>query len=101
MNLHLEGGPDYYLVLAGPEAAATSSRGRARPWLIEAVFLFEAQTLLDALKHRGVKIGIATSVARQYWSEAQICPMSGNSPFALTVEQREALSLFGAQEPRG
>lgn len=33
---------DYYLVFAGPKAAAASSRGALRPFCIDAVYLFDA-----------------------------------------------------------
>lgn len=39
--------PDYYLVLAGPRQPAASSRGTHRPWLIQSVFLFDANDLIQ------------------------------------------------------
>lgn len=44
---------DYYLVLAGPPAAAVSSRGTTRPWCIQAVFLFDARQLQSEQTARG------------------------------------------------
>ena len=35
--------PDYYLVLTGDRANAETSRGKTRPWLISAVFLFDTR----------------------------------------------------------
>lgn len=87
--------PDYYLVLAGPPGTAGSSRGDARLWLIESVYLFAAEELVAALARRGVKIGTATSVAKQFWQAAEIYPNPYNSIFMLTEQQKEILSHFG------
>lgn len=95
INLRRDALPDYYLVLTGPAGAATTSRGKDRPWLIEAVYLFEARVLIDALKHRGVKIGDATSVAQEYWRRAELYPSPSGGPLTLTPDQCEALALFG------
>ena len=82
---------DYYLVLAGPQGPA-----RHRPWNIEQVFLFDTRTLLLALKERGVKIGIATSVRKDQWEAARIYPTHKRAPLNLTSEQQELLKLFAA-----
>ena len=58
--------PDFYLVLTGPRSPAGSSRGTTRPLVLDSVFLFDAKSLVSDLKKRGVKIGIASSVARRY-----------------------------------
>jgi len=87
--------PDYYLVLAGPRTAAASSRGSVRPWLIDAVYVFRAAVLLQSLKQRGVKIGVATSVIRKLWDQAEVYPTPTNRQLVLTNEQREMLALFG------
>jgi hypothetical protein len=86
--------PDYYLVLTGPKSGAVTSRGQVRPWTIENVFLFDAQTLVDELKHGGVKIGVATSVRQHLWAKAEIYPAQRNDLLELSEEQREALMLF-------
>jgi hypothetical protein len=52
--------PDYFLVLTGPKSKTMNSRGQVRPWLIESVFLFEANSLVTQLRNRKVAIGIAT-----------------------------------------
>ena len=64
---------DYYLVLAGPPSAAASSRGTARPWCIEAVFLFDALQLRSEQITRG-KRGIASSVIKQQWQPPRSTP---------------------------
>ena len=88
--------PDYYLVLAGPKSAATSSRGKVRPWLIDYVYLFDAEDLVERLKIRGVKIGIATSVAKQYWREAEIYQIQRNFSFEINDGMKSELALFGS-----
>jgi hypothetical protein len=87
--------PDYYLVLAGPETAPASSRGSVRPWLIESVYLFQAAALVQSLKQRRVKMGVATSVASPMWADAEVYPEQHKRVLVLTEEQRHMLSLFG------
>lgn len=88
--------PDFYLVMAGPKAPAISSRGTTRPWLIDYVFLFDAARLVENLKSRGIKIGIATSITKQLWQEAEIYPTQRNNQLILSEEQKRSLALFGA-----
>lgn len=88
--------PDAYLVLTGPKAAATSSRAEDRPWVIEAVFLFDAGELLARLTRRGVQIGIATSVAEALWARAEIYPGVHHPTYRVDERQWLLLSLFGA-----
>jgi len=45
--------PNYYLVLTGPQTEVMTSRGEARLWCIESVYLFDAQSLLPTLHTRG------------------------------------------------
>jgi hypothetical protein len=87
--------PDYYLVLTGPRAAAASSLGGTRPRLISSAFLFENSELLAVLQARGVKVGVATSVIRRLWDEAEIYPNQRSRRLILSTEQREMLALFG------
>ena len=86
--------PDFYLVLAGPKSAASSSRGKVRPWVIEAVYLFDAHQLVHKLRSRGVKIGVATSVRQQLWEEAEVYPTPRNTRFILSEMQRQSLACF-------
>jgi len=88
--------PDFYLVLAGPKSSATSSRGRTRPWVIEAVYLFETVGLVRKLKERGVKLGVATSVRKEFWAAAEVYPEARNPLLPLTKNQRKAISHFHA-----
>jgi len=91
--------PDFYLVLTGPKSSPISSRGAVHPWVIESVFLFDARELLTALRARGVKTGIATSVAGKLWIAAEIYPVQRNQGLLLSDEQRRLLDLFRAVEP--
>lgn len=82
---------DYYLVLTGPRGSGGKG---AFPWHIDRAFLFDASALLQELRERGVKIGIASGVRKAAW-EAQIFPPTDITPLTLKSEQRAALELFG------
>lgn len=86
--------PDFYLVLTGPRAAAVSSRGGTRPWLIHHVFLFESEPFHRKLEARGVKMGVATSVTASAWEEAEVYPSQKNPLLRLTESQSKQLELF-------
>ena len=90
-----EDGPDLYLVLTGPKAAPASSRGTTRPLVVDAVYLFDAAAVLDDLRSRGRKIGVASSVRAELWDAAEVYPRR-NTSFPLSGEQRELLALFGS-----
>ena len=87
--------PDFYLVLAGPQNKEPSSKGKARPWLINNVFLFNASELLSGLEQPHIKIGVSTSVRKILWEEAEIYPNSRNPIYEITDSQRKLLALFG------
>ncbi|SNQ49788.1 conserved hypothetical protein [Frankia canadensis] len=89
---------DYYLVFTGPTSVAASSRGGTRPWTIAAVYLFDAQRLLDELRARGVKTGTATSVRAAQWESAEIFPRAGNGLLRMEPEQARILRLFAPPE---
>ena len=86
--------PDYYLVLTGLKSGTMTSRERVRPWTIEKVYLFEAQTLANELIQTGLKMGIATSVRRHLWEKSEIYPTGHNILFQLSQAQRDILALF-------
>jgi hypothetical protein len=86
--------PDHFLVLTGPQTEVMTSRGEARLWCIEFVFLFDVQSLLPALRTRGIKIGIATSMTKDSWNNAEIYPAENNKALILTEDQRSKLGLF-------
>ncbi|MEA4846199.1 MAG: hypothetical protein VB106_03080 [Clostridiaceae bacterium] len=94
LDLNPDALPDYYLVLAGPHITANSSKGAALPWIIEEVFLFNSRDLVQKLDSKNIKIGVATSVAIEYWAEAKIYPNTDNSPLTLTNKQIKELFLF-------
>lgn len=80
---------DYFLVLSGPAGSA-----RHLPWGIDSVFLFDSIHLLEGLRRRKVKIGVATSVLKLDWKAARIYPPSGASPLRLSEAQLEMLAPF-------
>lgn len=86
--------PDDYLVLTGPTVGAIPSQGLTAPWVIDAVYLFASQDVLEALSAHGRRPGIATSVRREVWEAARIFPESRNPRLHLTEDQRERLRLF-------
>lgn len=85
---------DYYLVMTGPIAQPVSSRGSHRPVCVHGVYLFRTSELLLDLRERGVRIGVASSVRKELWEQAEVFPDSANPTLVLTEEQRYALSLF-------
>lgn len=89
-------GPDFYLVLTGPPGAAATSRGQARPAVVDAVYLFDAEGVLHALRQTGVKIGVASSVRKHLWEAAEIHPRQNSPHWCLTASQHEQLRLFGS-----
>ncbi|WP_230394906.1 hypothetical protein [Plantactinospora alkalitolerans] len=85
---------DYYLVLTGPTAPATHSRGAGRPWCITSAYLFDARLLLNDLHGRGVKIAVASSVRAAQWEAAQIYPEQRSQALSLQPAQVERLRQF-------
>jgi hypothetical protein len=90
---------DYYLVLAGPTAAAASSSNTTRPWCVNAVYLFGAPQLLTEQRERNVKLGVASSVTNAQWRRAEISP-SPDPVFPLTPAQADLLALFHGDRSR-
>lgn len=85
---------DYYLVLTGPTAPAAHSRGSVRPWCITSVYLFDTRQLLNDLRGRGVKIGVASSVRAAQWEGAQVYPEQRNQALGLKPGQIDLLRRF-------
>lgn len=94
LDIRADALPDYYLVLTGPKDSQGISRGTTQPWVIEHVFLFDAHTLVQRLKQRGVKLNVATSVRQELWREAEIYPSPNNPALRLTDSQRSMLEMF-------
>jgi hypothetical protein len=86
---------DYYLVFTGPTSTAMSSAGGTRPWLITAVYLFDAVALLAEQRARNVKVGVFSSVRNPQWAAAEIYPTATCPALTTTTEQRQQLRLFG------
>lgn len=101
VDLWLRDLPDFYLVLTGPTSSPTNSRQEVRPWLIEAVYLFDARALVERVAARGIKVGVATSVASEYWHAAEVFPRSSCPVLQLDPDQRLALVLFSGSEADG
>ncbi len=95
LSLKTDPSPDYYLVFTGPKPVPGIPHGFVTPWIIESVFLFDAQELLGALHERGVQIGTRTSVIGPLWDRAEIFPVQRNNRLILSDEQRRLLTLFG------
>ncbi|WIG58063.1 MAG: hypothetical protein OJF49_000808 [Ktedonobacterales bacterium] len=93
---------DYYLVFKGPKTPPASSRGAIAPWVIEYVFLLDAQQLLENLRCRNVKIQRhgATGIASALWEQAEIYPVQRNITLMLTETQRAQLALFSLTIPK-
>jgi len=98
LDITTDGLADYYLVLTGSKSPPVTSRGQSRPLVISCVYLFEMKPLLEKLRTRKVKIGIATSVASSYWEEAEIYPRSMSRQLKITEEQAKQLRLFSGNQ---
>ncbi len=61
---------------------------------IASVHLFESFSLISALEKRGVKTGVATSVAKYLWDAEELYPQQSNNHLKLSKEQIEKVSLF-------
>jgi hypothetical protein len=92
-----EAQPDYFLVLTGPRSTAMSSKGRARPCVIEHVYVFDGPQIAQRLKERGARFGVAASVPQNEWSQAEIFPTQTCALLPLTPKQMEQLALFGCR----
>ena len=95
LNIRPDALPDFFMVLTGPRKPPESSRGTTRPWTIKSVFLFEAAPLVERLRERGVRIGVATSVRRHFWDEAEVYSSPNNPALRLTPEQVSIIKMFG------
>jgi len=94
LDINLDSLADYSLVITGPKSAPRTSRGTTRPLVISRVYLFDMTELVNILRQRGVKIGIATSVRKSSWENSEIYPNIANKKFELTEEQKRMLDLF-------
>jgi hypothetical protein len=88
--------PDYFLVLTGPRSPAVSSRGLSRLCVIDHVYLFDGKELVEALRRRGVKLGVAASVRLEQWEAAELYPVQKNRTLIITADQRKMIELFGS-----
>ncbi len=86
--------PNYYLVMTGPKSFSLTSRSSTRPAVIDRIYLFDAAALYVRLLARNVKIGVATSITKQLWHEAELYPEQNNPTLNLSDEQKRRLALF-------
>ena len=98
IDLRADAVPDLYLVLTGPQAPPSSSRGKDQPWAIDAAFLFDGPQLVAALAARGRRVGIATSVPRAQWRLAEVYPECPSGCLPLDESQRHALRAFHSSQ---
>jgi hypothetical protein len=85
---------DFHLVMTGPHSSTARSVGATRPWVITAVYLFNTQQLLTEQRSRGVRLGVASSVAEGQWKAAEIYPNANSRALVLSEKQRVLLALF-------
>jgi hypothetical protein len=85
---------DFHLVMTGPHATAVRTLGATRPWVITAVYLFDTQQLVAEQRGRGVRLGVASSVAEGQWHAAEIYPNENNRRLVVSEAQRQLLALF-------
>ena len=95
IDLRTQDLPDYYLILSGPCAPAASSKGQDRPWVIDGIHLFDAKALVESLLSRKLKVGIAASVAAEYWFGAEVYPTQTCKLLEVRDDQRAWLESFG------
>ena len=82
------------------KAASNVARGPGGPARVRIlsgatpVYLFKTEDLVATLKAAGVDIGIATSVRKALWEEAEIYPVARSSSLVLTEDQKRLLGLF-------
>jgi hypothetical protein len=85
--------PDFYLAFRGPVIPKAPSNEKMLPFVIESVYLFSAEELINGLMAEGyAKFGL--TVKKKYWDAAMIYPEQVNLTLILTPEQRTALALF-------
>lgn len=94
LALDPENPPHYYLVMAGPRGDPESPRSAPRPWCIESVYLFNGPELIARCRKREVAVGVATTVRKADWVEAEIYPKDRNQVLTLTSEERRWLEMF-------
>jgi hypothetical protein len=90
--------PEVYLVLTGPRSPTATSRGTSRPFVIDHVFLFEAEALCGELRSRGVKIQTGTSLLRAQWNAAEVYPHNTTVRYTFSDAQRAMLALFNSPD---
>jgi hypothetical protein len=98
LDIRVDAVPDFYMVLAGPPAKILHSRGEDRPWLIDFAYLFEANSLIQHLQLKQLKLGVATSISKDLWQAAEVFPNARNTLHPLMKDQCSMLSLFSSND---
>ncbi|AJY76180.1 hypothetical protein [Paenibacillus beijingensis] len=99
LDINPNGLPDYFLVLTGDgNYSLGSSKGTHAPWIIKKIYLFNTKLLMENLKTRKVKIGIATSIIKTVWEQGEIYPENINKELVISNEQRDLIRLFDEAE---
>ncbi len=83
--------------MTGPVSTEASSKGATRPWVIDAVHLFDAKEIARQLTIRKVTIGAATSIPRRWWEGAEIYPVNTVKGYSLSQSQMSLLALFSSK----
>jgi hypothetical protein len=64
---------------------------------VEHVYLFDGKALADDIRRRGVGFGVAVSIPKVQWEEAEIFPNPANPELPVTEQQRRLLALFSPE----
>jgi hypothetical protein len=88
--------PDYYLVLVGPRFRGLRNKADARPLAIDAVHLFDTESLHADRRAAGVKMGLSTSVPKPLWLASALWPTCANPALTPGDSVDTPLRLFAA-----
>lgn len=93
INLNKEAAEDVWLlVFTGPYEPAGHPRKKNRPFRITNTYLFNEKELCNDLKKQKRKVGVGTSLKREYWEKAEIYP-EDKAGYDLVIK-REVLERF-------
>lgn len=85
----------FLLILTGPYSSVSSSKDQKRPFCISNIYLFNERNLCNSLQGGNVKVGVGSSVRREYWEANEIYP-EDKLGYDLGMK-RELLSLFSPE----
>jgi hypothetical protein len=97
INLNPDISEDVYpLIFTERYKAASSSKDGERPFCISNAYLFNEWKLCSALREKGIKVGVATSVRKEHWYEREIYP-ENKMVYNLELTP-ELVELFSSEE---